>query len=138
MARNLIFQECADQIFTTKAAQKECFKSVVNNHGIMSIYFYNVFLGIYFLTANEFQTERNIEKTIVLFVMILSLGLNASIFGNVAVVISKMSVGLDPFIQDKVNIMKEYMNFMKFEAKFVGTIEVYHVNIWMKQRNDRY
>ena len=30
------------------------------------------------------------------------------------------------------------MNFMKFEKKFVNTIEDYHVNIWMKQRNMMY
>jgi CRP-like cAMP-binding protein len=34
--------------------------------------------------------------------------------------------------------MKEYMNFMRFESETINTIEEYHKNIWMKQRNMMY
>jgi len=111
-------------------------KAIKNKFG--QAYFYCLFLGIYFLTGNEYTCNENAERLMVLTVLIISMGLNASIFGNVAVMLSKMSVGLDPFVQEKVDIMKEYMNFMKFEKKFIGTIEEYHVNIWMKQRNMMY
>jgi hypothetical protein len=133
-----IFKDCYKLIFITKEEEKLCFKNKVREFGFFNIYVYNVLIGIYFLLANEYPTGSKMEKTFTLSVLILSLGLNASIFGNVAVVLSKLSVGLDPFIQEKVDIMKEYMNFMKFEKGFINTIEEYHVNIWMKQRNMMY
>ena len=116
---------------------KECRLDVLRENSI-NIFAHNLFLGLYFLTGNEYKTETNRERIQNLIVLIISLCLNATIFGNVAVLLSKFSVGLDPFIQEKVDIMKEYMNFMKMDPNFINVIEEYHLNIWVKQRNMMY
>jgi hypothetical protein len=136
----LIFKECIERQFEFKNFQEmaECKFKELEKKGHLNFYFFNLLFGMYFITGNEYSSKTKAEKIMHLFLLILSLGLNASIFGNVAVVLSRMSVGLDPFIQEKVDVMKEYMNFMKFEPKFIRTIEEYHVNIWMKQRNMMY
>jgi CRP-like cAMP-binding protein len=41
-------------------------------------------------------------------------------------------------VQAKIDIMKEYMNFMRFDPDTIDTIQEYHKNIWMKQRNMMY
>ena len=132
---SVIFQACNS--YKTIETSQACLKKLMIEN-FSSIYFYSVFLGMYLLTGNEPTVSQHWERVFVIIVLITALGLNASIFGNVAVIISKMSVGLDPFVQEKIDIMKEYMNFMKFDQETIEKIEGYHVNIWMKQRNMMY
>lgn len=132
---DVVFQVCDSE--TTLKTLYACQKNQLENNFI-SVYFYSVFIGIFFLTGNSLNAKQSWERMYQICVLLIALGLNASIFGNVAVIIGKMSVGLDPFVQEKIDIMKEYMNFMRFEIDTINTIEEYHKNIWMKQRNMMY
>lgn len=134
-AANVIFTSC--DWTTTLEEKNECLTKFMQDK-FLSIYFYSVYIGMYFLTGNELEVSAYWERLYSVLVVVFGLGLNASVFGNVAVLLGKMSVGLDPFVQEKIDIMKEYMNFMKFETDTIDTIQEYHKNIWMKQRNMMY
>lgn len=134
-AANVIFTSCGWS--TTLEEKNECLTKFMQDK-FLSVYFYSVYIGMYFLTGNELEVSAYWERLYSVLVVVFGLGLNASVFGNVAVLLGKMSVGLDPFVQEKIDIMKEYMNFMKFETDTIDTIQEYHKNIWMKQRNMMY
>ena len=135
LASDIIFESCNGQ--DTIESKNACMTSFMQEN-IVSIYFYSVYIGMYFLTGNELEVSAYWERLYSVLVVVFGLGLNASVFGNVAVLLGKMSVGLDPFVQEKIDIMKEYMNFMKFETETIDIIQEYHKNIWMKQRNMMY
>jgi CRP-like cAMP-binding protein len=134
-ASEVIFSSCSWT--TTLEERNSCLTQFMQDR-FLSIYFYSVYIGMYFLTGNELSVSAYWERLYSVLVVVFGLGLNASVFGNVAVLLGKMSVGLDPFVQEKIDIMKEYMNFMKFETETIDTIQEYHKNIWMKQRNMMY
>ena len=109
---------------------------IMNNFA--AIYFNSLFTGIYWMMMNELDVVNSWEKMYQVVVLGVSIGLNASIFGNVAVLLENVSFGLSPILQAKVDIMKEYMFFMEFDDSFITQISDYHLNLWMKQRNMLY
>lgn len=133
---NVIYSSCYETL-TDMDDLVLCQKKLMSDK-FFSVYGYSLYLGLYYLCINEFPVTEIWERIVAIIVIICSIALNASIFGNVALMISKMSVGLDPFVQEKIDVMKEYMNFKKFDDKFMKIIEDYHVNIWSKQRNMMY
>jgi CRP-like cAMP-binding protein len=117
---------------------RECQKKIMTDN-FVSVYFYSIYIGMFLLTGNELGLVNAAwERFVCIVIVMLALGLNATIFGNFAVMLGKMSLGLDPFVQAKIDIMKEYMNFMRFDSETIVTIQEYHKNIWMKQRNMMY
>jgi len=115
----------------------DCSRTLIGGN-FSSFYFYSVFIGIYWVMMNELSVTTNWERMTQYFVLAVSIGLNASIFGNVAVFLDNISFGLSPILQSKVDIMKEYMSFMEFDDIFITQISEYHLNLWMKQRNMLY
>jgi hypothetical protein len=103
-----------------------------------NIYLYSLYLGILMTLGTDFQTQAVYEQVFLVCVVILSTIANASIYGNVAVMLSNVSFGVSPILRDKLDTMTEYMNFMKFDPSFKKQIDDYHLNIWYKQRNLMY
>jgi hypothetical protein len=103
-----------------------------------SIYFYSVYLGIVLSFGNDVITIQSWEMVVMMSVTVISTVTNASIYGNVAVMLNSVGFGVSPILRAKLDVMKEYMGFMKFDERFVNQIEEYHVNIWLKQRNMMY
>lgn len=131
----IIFRDCI--AFNDINLIKTCRKKIVQNR-FADIYTYSVFTGYYIISSNETLMQENWEKFIFVIIAVMSMGFTASIFGNVAILISNMSFGVSPVVQEKIDVMKEYMKYMKFENSFIDTIESYHVNIWSKQRTMLY
>jgi len=100
-----------------------------------NIYFYAWYFGIIFLNGNELTTLQNWEKFFLLGINLLSMCIAASIFGSIAVMIEGMGSGLSPILQQKLDVMNEYMRFKEFEPGFFVVIEDYLNNLWLKQRN---
>jgi len=88
--------------------------------------------------GTDFYTQTVGEEIFLVVIVIISTIMNASIYGNVAVMLGNMSSGVSPLLQEKIDTMTEYMNFMKFDSMFKNQIEDYHLNIWYKQRNMMY
>lgn len=103
-----------------------------------NLYFYSLYTGIIITMGNDFKTEKSSEKYLIIISVILSTIMNASIYGNVAVTLAKVSGDVSPLLKEKIDTMKEYMNYMKFDTIFIYNIEEYHLNIWFKQRNMMY
>ena len=116
---------------------KDCRRNIIKTR-FMDIYSYSVYTGYFIITGNELTLTKNWEKYAFVGISVVSMGLTASIFGNVAILISNMSSGVSPVVQEKIDVMKEYMSYMKFEKSFSDTIETYHVNIFSKQRTMLY
>jgi len=120
---SLEYANCIEKIFKTK---------------FWNIYFYSLYIGLLMTMGNDFSTQQKFEMLILIICMVLSTIMNASIYGNVAVILSKVSGGVSPILREKIDTMNEYMNYMKFESIFKMQIEEYHLNIWFKQRNMMY
>jgi hypothetical protein len=116
---------------------KECLNDI-STENLASIYFYALFMGITMTLGNDFETKTITERVILTVTFVVSTILNATIYGNVAVMLSNVSHGLSPILREKIDTMDEYMKFMKFDEKFINIVEEYHINIWYKQRNMMY
>jgi len=103
-----------------------------------SIYFFSLYIGIILSFGNDTQTQQSWEMAVLMAVTVICTVTNASIYGNVAVMLNNMGFGVSPILRQKLDVMKEYMNFMKIDERFIDQIEEYHVNIWLKQRNMMY
>jgi hypothetical protein len=103
-----------------------------------NIYVYCLYLGILMTLGSDLQTQVLYEQVFLVCIVIISTIANASIYGNVAVMLSNVSFGVSPILRDKIDTMTEYMNFMKFDPIFKKQIDDYHLNIWYKQRNMMY
>jgi CRP-like cAMP-binding protein len=88
--------------------------------------------------GNDLETKEFREQVILIVTTVSATIINATIYGNVAVMLTKVSDGVSPILREKIDTMLEYMNFMKFSAGFINQIEEYHLNIWFKQRNMLY
>jgi hypothetical protein len=108
------------------------------NDYFWTIYLYALYLGILSTLGTDFQTTATFEQVFLVCLVIISTITNASIYGNVAVMLSNVSFGVSPILRDKIDTMTEYMNFMKFDPVFKKQIDDYHLNIWFKQRNMMY
>jgi hypothetical protein len=108
------------------------------NDYFWTIYLYALYLGILTTLGTDFQTTAVFEQVFLVCLVIISTITNASIYGNVAVMLSNVSFGVSPILRDKIDTMTEYMNFMKFDPEFKKQIDDYHLNIWFKQRNMMY
>lgn len=131
----IIFSEC--NLLNSLEDVKECRGKIVKAR-FYDVYTYSVFAGYFIISGNELHLKENWEKLAFVGISVVSMGLTASIFGNVAILISNMSFGVSPVVQEKIDVMKEYMSYMKYEKNFIDTIEKYHVNIWSKQRTMLY
>ena len=100
-----------------------------------NLYFYAWYFGMIFLSGNELETLNNWEKFFLLGINLASMIIAATIFGSVAVMIEGMGSGLSPILQQKLDVMNEYMRFKDFEPGFFVVIEEYLNNLWLKQRN---
>lgn len=130
------FQECSNAP-NNSPEQLACTKNLMStNFG--SVYFYSVYLGIVLSFGNDVITLQSWEMMVMMAVTVISTVTNASIYGNVAVMLNSVGFGVSPILRAKLDVMKEYMGFMKFDERFADQIEEYHVNIWLKQRNMMY
>ena len=130
-----LFSACTNAAYS--ADFYSCMGTYIRNN-FSAVFFNSVFTGIYWMMMNELSVQASWEKFYQVAVLGVSIGLNASIFGNVAVLLENVSFGLSPILQAKVDIMKEYMFFMEFDDSFITQISDYHLNLWMKQRNMLY
>ena len=97
-----------------------------------------MYWGIVASLGNDVIVQQNWEMFFLLMVTVVSTIVNASIYGNAAVMLNSVSFGVSPILREKLDVMKEYMGFMNFDGRFIDQIEEYHVNIWLKQRNMMY
>lgn len=132
---DIIFREC--MTLNSIEEIKTCRGNIVRTR-FGDVYTYSVYTGYFIITGNETHLKENWEKMYFVIILVVSMGLTASIFGNVAILISNMSFGVSPVVQEKIDVMKEYMAYMKYDKPFIDTIETYHVNIWSKQRTMLY
>lgn len=103
-----------------------------------SIYFYSVYFGLISSFGNDFIVQNNFEIVVMMCVTVVTTVTNASIYGNAAVMLNSVGFGVSPILRAKIDVMKEFMVFMKFDERFIDQIEEYHVNIWFKARNLMY
>ena len=83
----------------------------------------------------DYDAIYGIEKIIQFMTIIFSTIIIATIYSNVTIMLIKLSSGISPVLQEKIDKMDQYMQFMKFEEIFSAQVEEYHINIWFKQRN---
>jgi len=114
-----------------------CTKNVLIKE-LINIYVYSLYIGYYIGIGNDFSLEQLWETYALLTIVVLSTILNAYTFGNIAVLLSAIGSDVSPLLQEKIDIMGEYMSFMKIEKAFMEQIEAYHLNLWFKQRTIMY
>ncbi len=111
----------------------------VNNyykHNFGNLYFFAWYIGIIFLNGNDLLTSRNWEMYYLLMVNVVAMCITAAIFGYISEMVVELgSSGLSPILQQKLDVMNEYMRFKEFEDEFFIVIEEYLNNLWLKQRN---
>jgi hypothetical protein len=133
----IIFKDCYDQYGPTTFEFKQCCNLKTKNN-IVGYYLFALYTGLLLTMGTDFQTQTTFEQWFMVLLVIFSTILNASIYGNVAVILGNISFGVSPILREKIDTMTAYMNFMKFDPMFTNQIQEYHLNIWFKQRNMMY
>ena len=132
-----IFAQCYSTQIVNSIPFNLCIKQFLQNN-FLTLYFFSVYWGIVASLGNDVIVQQNWEMFFLLMVTVVSTIVNASIYGNAAVMLNSVSFGVSPILREKLDVMKEYMGFMNFDGRFIDQIEEYHVNIWLKQRNMMY
>jgi len=115
----------------------DCTKKVLIEE-LINIYIYSLYIGYYIGIGNDFSLTELWETYALLVIVVASTILNAYTFGNIAVLLSAIGSDVSPLLQTKIDIMEEYMSYMKIEKAFMEQIEAYHLNLWFKQRTIMY
>lgn len=131
-----IFVSCS-QFSNNSPEALACARNLMSTN-FSSVYFFSLYIGIILSFGNDTTTQASWEMVVLMAVTVICTITNASIYGNVAVMLNNMGFGVSPILRQKLDVMKEYMNFMKIDERFIDQIEEYHVNIWLKQRNMMY
>jgi hypothetical protein len=134
---DVIYAKCLEDYPVSSIDNFWCHKTFTKTN-FWNIYFFCSFLGILMTLGTDMVTKTSFEMVFLVFIVIISTITNASIYGNVAVMLANVSTGVSPILREKIDTMTEYMNFMKFDPYFKKQIEDYHLNIWFKQRNMMY
>lgn len=134
---NVIYAKCLEEYPVSSIDNFWCHKTFTKTN-FWNCYFFCAYLGILMTLGTDFVTNTSFEMVFLVFIVIISTITNASIYGNVAVMLANVSTGVSPILREKIDTMTEYMNFMKFDPYFKKQIEDYHLNIWFKQRNMMY
>lgn len=114
------FKQCIEQTMTEKFS---------------NVYFYSLYTGIVMMLGSDFESQESWERVLQIGTFMFSTIITATIYSNVCIMLTKLSSGISPVLQDKIDRMNQYMLFMKFDDNFRSQIEEYHINIWYKQRN---
>jgi hypothetical protein len=133
----VIYAKCLEEFPASSIDNFWCYKNFTKTN-FWNCYFFCAYLGILMTLGTDFLTNTSFEMVFLVFIVIISTITNASIYGNVAVMLANVSTGVSPILREKIDTMTEYMNFMKFDPYFKKQIEDYHLNIWFKQRNMMY
>lgn len=129
------FAECL--VISPGVIYTNCLQRVLIDK-LINIYVYSLYMGYYIGLGNDIVMGQTWETYAVLLIAIFSTIINAYIFGNIAVLIATMGSDVSPLLQSKIDIMGEYMYFMKIDKLFIDQIEEYHLNLWFKQRTIMY
>ncbi len=134
-----------------KIIYAQCFKiappSSIDNYycemaftrdNFFNLYAFASYMGILITLGTDFITNSIFEQIFLIVLVIVFTIVNASIYGNVAVMLGNVSSGISPILRNKIGTMSEYMTYGKFDPSFIQQIEDYHMNIWFKQRNMMY
>lgn len=132
-----LFDECNEQYPRSSYENYECISELMNKN-FWSVYYYCINIGILLTLGTDFETETVSEQIFMIITIIVATIMNATIYGNVAFLLSNASFGVSPILRHKIDTMTEYMTFMKFDPIFTKQIQEYHLNIWYKQRNMMY
>ena len=113
--------DCVNKMYTTN---------------FLNIYTYSWYIGMLFFGGNDVAIQRNWEMYYLLIINALSMIVTAMLFGYLTEIVSEIGTsGLTPILQQKLDVMNEYMRFKGFESGFFTVIEEYLNNLWLKQRN---
>jgi len=128
-----IFNAC--QKFSESDPRKlKCRRDIVFGN-FMNIYLYSLFVGLSIMLGADYDVIFAWERVVQFLTIIFSTIIIATIYSNVTIMLVKLSSGISPILQEKIDKMNQYMRFMKFDETFAKQIEEYHINIWFKQRN---
>jgi len=126
-----IFAKCST--FPPGDASVACTKKILLEE-ILNVYIYSLFIGFYVGLGNDFRLLASWEIYAIMLIAVVATIINAYIFGNIAVLLAAIGSDVSPLLQKKIDIMGEYMYFMKIDKSFIDQIEEYHLNLWFKQR----
>lgn len=131
--RKFIFQEC--EIYSSTDINKIlCQRNFLKNN-FSNIYSYSLYVGTTMMVGEDYLFETNWEILIQFFAVFLSTIITATIYSNVTLMLAKLSSGISPVLQTRIDKINNYMKFMNIDDNFINKIEDYHVSIWNKQRN---
>jgi len=121
--------------FLKGCADVECVKDYYR-YNFLNLYLFSWYIGMIFFSGNDVAIERNWEMYYLLIVNVVSMIIAATLFGYITEMVVELgSSGLSPILQQKLDVMNEYMRFKEFEDGFFIVIEEYLNNLWLKQRN---
>ena len=121
--------------FLAGCKNSECVNEMYRS-SFISLYAYSWYIGMLFFGGNDVVIQRNWEMYFLLIINALSIIVSAMLFGYITEIVTEMgSSGLTPILQQRLDVMNEYMRFKDFEKGFFTVIEEYLNNLWLKQRN---
>ncbi len=135
--KNIVYANCFLQCAPSSLEDYYC-KRVFTRDNFMNVYAYSSYMGILITLGTDMVTNSTYEQIFLIAVIIIFTIVNASIYGNVAVMLANGSSGISPILRNKIGTMSEYMIYGKFDPTFIQQIDDYHMNIWFKQRNMMY
>ena len=129
-----VFIGCNTKYSESDPMRKICQHDLLHDNFI-NVYFYSLFIGMIMTLGTDVDIVAPWENIILFMTIIFSTIINATIYSNVTIMLTKFSSGISPVLQEKIDSINQYMLFMKFDPEFRQQIEEYHINIWFKQRN---
>jgi hypothetical protein len=101
-----------------------------------SFYTYSLFVGIYIVLGNDTIWTQQVEKILIILINVLSLIVNANVFGYIAVTLKNASLGGEETNNDAMDSINEFLNYREnITTKLKNEINSYYLLMYKRQRN---
>jgi CRP-like cAMP-binding protein len=99
-----------------------------------NLYSMSIYVGIFFVLGNDLIFESNGEKMMIILINVVSLIVNANIFGYIAVTLKNSDVGGDVNLE-RIESIKDFANYQGIDTKLKNQITKFYEQMYKRQRS---
>jgi hypothetical protein len=98
-------------------------------------YSYSIFIGIYLILGSDVAYYSSNEKVLIIVINIISLIVNANIFGYIAVTLKASLGGGEEANLERIESIMEFLNYQDINSKLKNDIKSYYLLMYKRQRD---
>jgi hypothetical protein len=109
-------------------------KNAKTSDAFVNFYSLSLYVGIFFVLGNDIVLQSTGEKMMIILINVVSLIVNANIFGYIAVTLKNSDVGGDVNLE-RIESIKDFANYQGIDTKLKNQITKFYEQMYKRQRS---